>query len=335
MLQIPQIQESFMEKAEGLPILVICATESEYDDSTIKLPSLETLWILAFLKKAADSLQSHQRLIHSLKSILESSKRESNPLTKAADGLHWKLVDEPRRLQNTGLSLPKPGTYQYDVMISYSHKNKSDSHKISEKLKRDQFKIWLDQKEMYGSTMERMAEGVEHSEFLIICMSSTYANSSACQSEATYAKTIKRLLIPIQLEENFTPRGWLGIIVTDCHRVSFTKQSFDDAYRELVEQISRHRQSIQKVPTIKTVAPGPIHKHTSPPSADQLASSSSTRTLDGAQKFASFSSVRKILVLNGKMISRSKMPFLTLRLCVRTEVRYVSMPQYRLGSSLI
>lgn len=132
------------------------------------------------------------------------------------------------------MSKSTSGTYKKDTMISYNHNDKTLSHKIFEKLRGDEFDIWLDENEMYGSTMERMAEGVEQSEFLIICMSSTYAGSQACQSEATYAKGQKRLLFPIQVQKGFKPRGWLAILLADLFRVDFTKKEFDNAYHDLV-----------------------------------------------------------------------------------------------------
>ncbi|CAF4608341.1 unnamed protein product [Rotaria socialis] len=258
LVQEEKVQETFAEEEKGLSTLVKCASETEYDDLTIKLPSLESLWTLVFVEKAAQSLKHNQHLIDYLKSILQIDANIPNKLRKAADGLYWKLEKEPERLQDKKTAESEPVNYIYDAMISYNHKNEEISHKLWQKLTDNNFRIWIDKEKMFGSIMERMAEGVERSEFVIICMSPTYAASPACQSEATYAKSKKRALIPIEVQKDFKPRGWLAILIGDLYRVSFTKQSFDRAYQDLLNQIDRNRIFSRQTSDVGLDLPRPV-----------------------------------------------------------------------------
>ncbi|CAF1396553.1 unnamed protein product [Didymodactylos carnosus] len=110
---------------------------------------------------------------------------------------------------------------------------------------------------MYGSTRERMSESVERSQFLIIFVSDKYYKRQSCQVEATYAHETKRLLIPLKIDKDYEPKGWLAFIVAAYNRVNFSgKLPFDEAFTELVEQIYRHRQQ-SRTPTPPLVPPPP------------------------------------------------------------------------------
>ncbi len=64
---------------------------------------------------------------------------------------------------------------EYDIMISYQHEDKDMCEQIYSRLtKQNKFRVWFDQENMYGSIMTRMAEGIEKSEFVLICMSSIF-----------------------------------------------------------------------------------------------------------------------------------------------------------------
>ncbi|CAF1239692.1 unnamed protein product, partial [Didymodactylos carnosus] len=181
---------------DGLPVLVQCATEAKFDVKTIQQPSLENLWKLAFIKDAADKLKSYQGFLVYLRQILTSSIKQiqaNQVVQKAADGL------------------------------LYQHKDKDLCYKIYERLiKEDNYRVWLDKTEMYGSNMRRMAEGIENSEFVVIFLSADYKKSRYCEAEASYAHEKERVLVPLKVHEGYNPDGWLGIIVTKLTYVNFT-----------------------------------------------------------------------------------------------------------------
>jgi sortase (surface protein transpeptidase) len=96
-------------------------------------------------------------------------------LEKAAEGLIWKVEKEEkfkqqqaeeaerkkeekkRKAEETGVEEEEEEEEQYDCMISYSWADMDLAHKIfhhlTEKLG---YKVWLDQEQMHGSTIEAM-----------------------------------------------------------------------------------------------------------------------------------------------------------------------------------
>ncbi|CAF2796874.1 unnamed protein product [Rotaria sp. Silwood2] len=168
-----------------------------------------------------------------------SSKTYSNQLRlqRAAEGLLWKLEKEDE-------AVAKPTTltsYKYDVMISYSHKDKEICLRIHQQLINDGFRVWIDNDCLRGSTMVGIANAIENSLCVMICMSNTYKQSVYCQSEAHYAFERRCRLIPIIVESNYRPDGWLGIIVSGKIYVDFLINEFNLAYEKLKNEISEQR----------------------------------------------------------------------------------------------
>ncbi|CAF2712341.1 unnamed protein product [Rotaria sp. Silwood2] len=179
-----------------------------------------------------------------------SSKTDSNQLRlqRAAEGLLWKLEQEDK-------AVAKPTTltsYKYDIMISYSHKDKQLCFQIHQQLTNDGFRVWLDKDCLRGSTMVGIANAIENSLYLLICMSNTYKQSVYCQSEAHYAFERGCRLIPIIVESNYKPDGWLGIIVSGKVYVDFIADEFNAAYEKLKNEICEQRYQISSQSSTKS-----------------------------------------------------------------------------------
>ena len=76
--------------------------------------------------------------------------------------------------------------YSYDLLISYSHQDKDICYQIHEQLLADGFKIWIDSENIYGSTIDRMADTIENSQFIPFCVSHRYETSPYCKTEGQY-----------------------------------------------------------------------------------------------------------------------------------------------------
>lgn len=225
-----------------------CASEIQFDIPTVQQPSLECLWTMAFTPDVLMKLIESPEFLAHLKILLKTStttattdndEESSDELARVADGLLWKIEKEPVLLME-----PKSTKqFKYDIMISYQHGDFDICQQIYSRLiNQNQFRVWFDQQNMYGPVMNRMAEGVEMSEFILVCMSEGYTKSRYCRSEATYAYQIKRYMIPIKLHRNFKATGWLGMTIGDLLYIDFSgKHSFDNAYEELIGQIEKYR----------------------------------------------------------------------------------------------
>ncbi|CAF1271448.1 unnamed protein product [Adineta ricciae] len=73
--------------------------------------------------------------------------------------------------------------YVCDLMISYCRQDKDLVHMIYSTLIADGFKVWVDFENMYGSTIERMAE---NSHFIHVCISNRYEMSPYCKVDGQY-----------------------------------------------------------------------------------------------------------------------------------------------------
>ncbi|CAF0953795.1 unnamed protein product [Didymodactylos carnosus] len=241
LVQNDKIQVELVQK-NGIPLLIDCACESKFDAMTIQQPSLENLLTMAFVPNAAEILINHPDFIQYVKQKLLTSS--DNTELNVADGLMWKLKKEPEKLlkekeHNSSENAGKK--FEYDIMLSYSHIDMEMCDKIYNRLTNDKFKVWRDKVEMYGSYMDRMAEGVETSEFVVILMSDSYKKSQNCRAEAIYARENKRHIIPLKIQEDYKPNGWLGILVADLNYVNFALKNFNKSYEELITQFQLYR----------------------------------------------------------------------------------------------
>jgi hypothetical protein len=115
------------------------------------------------------------KLMTRVNKLLDNAKQnQNNTLEKAAEGLIWKVEKEEkfkeqqaaenerkkqekkRKAQETGVEEDEEEE-QYDCMISYSWADMDLAHHIFNHLTTKLgYKVWLDQQQMHGSTIEAM-----------------------------------------------------------------------------------------------------------------------------------------------------------------------------------
>ncbi len=66
------------------------------------------------------------------------------------------------------------------IMISYNWDNQELCLKIKNKLEKSGYDVWIDVEQMHGSICHRMAEAVEQSRCVLICMTEKYKLSDNC-----------------------------------------------------------------------------------------------------------------------------------------------------------
>jgi hypothetical protein len=91
--------------------------------------------------------------------------------------------------------------------------------------------------------MQAMAEAVENSEFVILCMSDSYKRSVYCQAEAEYAFHCKRRLLPLIVRQNYQPDGWLGLLIGSRIYVDFGRFEFNKACESILNEITLQKKS--------------------------------------------------------------------------------------------
>ena len=155
-------------------------------------------------------------------------------MRKILFGLRWNL-------NSNASSADTHSVDKFDVMISYSHKDKLICGQIYEELLRRGYRVWIDFNEMHGNVMDAMAQAIEQSHSIILCISEEYQRSNYCRAEAQYAFKRQLNIVPIVLQKSYKPDGWLLFLIAGLLYVDFTKYAFEQAMQMLLSEFQTSR----------------------------------------------------------------------------------------------
>jgi hypothetical protein len=177
-MQHEQVKNEFVKQG-GLGVLIPFIRDGDPNKQSPKQleSALKILWSSTFNNpQALNTLQQDAKFMSRVNELVANAKQNANStLEKAAEGLIWKVEKEEkfkqqqaeeadrkkeekkRKAEETGVEEEEEEDEQYDCMISYSWADMDLAHKIfhhlTEKLG---YKVWLDQEQMHGSTIEAM-----------------------------------------------------------------------------------------------------------------------------------------------------------------------------------
>ncbi|KAK3575914.1 hypothetical protein CHS0354_002555 [Potamilus streckersoni] len=222
--------------------------------------SVGAIWVLAFEKENHSKIldDTELKIIDLL--VEFQGKSSDKEVRKAVDGTLWILREE---LQKTNKykhivssfeqknrpktaakkSSESSGTPVKDgkghIMISYNWSHQKELVQIRDFLKEHGFSVWMDIDNMGGSTLQAMAEAVEHANVILICMSQKYKDSPNCRAEAEYAFQLRKKIVPLKMERGYQPDGWLGFLIGAKLFYEFSgKYPFEAKIKELIREIS-------------------------------------------------------------------------------------------------
>ena len=81
LIQNDQAQEELVRQ-DAVPAIVECATDANFDASTVQQPALECLWTMVFMPEVLLILSQSQEFITHLKSLLDTNRRTTDPRNK-------------------------------------------------------------------------------------------------------------------------------------------------------------------------------------------------------------------------------------------------------------
>eukprot|EP00057_Strongylocentrotus_purpuratus_P020432 XP_011674906.1 PREDICTED: uncharacterized protein LOC105443453 [Strongylocentrotus purpuratus] len=105
------------------------------------------------------------------------------------------------------------GHVQGHIMISYQHASQEQMLRVKSYLEESGYNVWMDVDKMKGDILDSMAKAVQRASVVLVCMSRKFKESQHCRTEATYAYTLKKDIIPLMLQDQFTPEDWLGALM--------------------------------------------------------------------------------------------------------------------------
>ena len=185
-----------------IPVLISVIKTSNEDEE--KASATRALWMLAF----DDNNKKEIRQEEGAMDILHQLQQSENPeVQKAAAGALWEIEGKTarhlERIESTG----------NHVMISYQWDSQEVLVEVKNRLQASGYRVWMDLEQMGGSTLETMAKAVENSSVVLVCVSERYKESPNCRSEAEYTYKLGKDIIPLMMQRNYKPDGWLGMLL--------------------------------------------------------------------------------------------------------------------------
>jgi hypothetical protein len=193
--------------------------------------AFDIIWALSFNQDIQQQLRSNSSFMSQLAHLGKGCDNEQ--MRKIIHGILWNLEINHEDHATSEIDDRKT----FDIMISYSHKDKELCKQIYEELTKAGYCVWIDFDQMRGNVMDAMAQAIERSHTVIICMSEQYRKSNYCRAEAHYAFQRQRKIVPILLQKYYKPDGWLLFLIGQLLYVDFNKHDFGRAMTMLFKEL--------------------------------------------------------------------------------------------------
>jgi hypothetical protein len=210
--------------------------------------TFDILWALSFNQNIQQQLRSNGTFISKLIHLAKECDNEQ--MRKMTHGILWNLESTHQDRQISELN----DENKFDIMISYSHKDETICKQIYEELVQSGYRVWIDFDQMHGNVMDSMAQAIERSHTIIICMSEQYRRSNYCRAEAHYAFQRQLKIVPILLQQYYRPDGWLLFLIGQLIYVDFTKVEFPRAMDSLLKELNPEEISEINVTPLRSIS---------------------------------------------------------------------------------
>ena len=227
-LAINDANKNILGQNGVIPVLISVIKTSNEDEE--KASATRALWMLAF----DDNNKKKIRQEEGAMDILHQLQQSENPeVQKAAAGALWELEGKTARQSSERIA-----STRNHVMISYQWDSQEVLVEVKNRLQASGYRVWMDLEQMGGSTLETMAKAVEDSSVVLICLSERYKESPNCRSEAEYTYKLGKDIIPLMMQRNYKPDGWLGMLLgtkfwIDFHSKTVVKPGVTKLIKEL------------------------------------------------------------------------------------------------------
>ena len=213
-LAINDANKNILGQNGVIPVLISVIKTSNEDEE--KASATRALWMLAFDDNNKEKVRQEEGAMDILHQLQQSKNSE---VQKAAAGALWEL--EGKTARQSSEKIESTGNH---VMISYQWDSQEVLVEVKNRLQASGYRVWMDLEQMGGSTLETMAKAVEKSSVVLICVSERYKESPNCRSEAEYAYQLRKDIIPLMMQRNYKPDGWLGMLLGTKFWIDFNSK---------------------------------------------------------------------------------------------------------------
>lgn len=188
----------------------------------------DILWSLSFDIRLREQLLLNSTFINKLNN---NSTNES--IQKIIHGIKWNLNRHDKQNKIINISSEK----KFDIMLSYSHKNRLICTQIYNDLISNGYRVWIDFNQIHDNEIDAMVQAIEQSRMVIICMSEQYKRSNSCRAQLQYAFKRQVKILPILIGKYYQPDGWLLFLIGNLSYVDFTKHEHSHAIQLVLNQL--------------------------------------------------------------------------------------------------
>lgn len=206
-------QEIYFEKnlKEQIILLINYGNDMEIEWA------LYLLWQLCFDERIAKDVNNDSGLITRIEKLKSSS---SSKVVKNCQGICWLLEQKNNPVKDLENSLLNDENLKSEIqaevlekdkkhiMISYNRESRGLCLQIKKELENDGHSVWIDVEDIHGSSLESMANAIEGSKCVLMCMTENYKQSTFCRAEAEYAFQLNKPIIPLIMQKDYKPDGW-------------------------------------------------------------------------------------------------------------------------------
>jgi len=248
-----------------LPILIKYLKKELKEGQMEKLTEL--LSQLCFLQENQKLIQENTEL-YALLLNLEKKYTNKGSISKNLAYIMWLLKEKEQVSKQLGQPEEKK-TKQKQIMISYNWGSQPMVVQLVQNLKSRGYKVWIDLEQMSGSTLEAMAQAIEESDLILMGVTEKYRLSANCRIEGEYSFSLKKPIIPLMMQDNYKPTGWLGALLGSKLWFKFScendlQSNFDQLLHELDRNLGTPASSPLPVTSTPGSTPSPTSVHIPP-----------------------------------------------------------------------
>uniref|UniRef100_A0A1I8IB28 TIR domain-containing protein n=1 Tax=Macrostomum lignano TaxID=282301 RepID=A0A1I8IB28_9PLAT len=206
--------------------------------------AVEIVYHLAFDDVCREGICQRRSLVDQLTGLANNCRLKD--VRRSACGTLWKLhghglcatPTSSHAMPLFSLAERSPNPVAGHVMLSYQHASQDTVLLIRKRLQMEGYEVWLDIENMSQSIVSKMAEAVENSAVILMCMSQSYKNSPHCRHEADYAYKLQKPIVPLVMEPKYQPDGWLGLLMGSKMFYDFSDEDlFEESFANLLKEL--------------------------------------------------------------------------------------------------
>ncbi|CAF1517256.1 unnamed protein product, partial [Didymodactylos carnosus] len=164
---------------------------------------------------------------------------------------------------------PASSSQPKHAMLSYQWASQELVKNVYTFLRSKNLAVWMDiNGGMSANIYQCMAEGVENANVVVCFLTQKYQNSENCQQELQYTRTKNIPILPVRLERDWKPTGWLGLVTAGLLWVDFRGCNASN-YSEYAELLYQQIQTILH-PSISNTVVAPSESNANEAPSHQL-----------------------------------------------------------------